>query len=245
MAWTRLVRRREVWWPTVWGWLALLVLATALAALGTLELDDFLSVQAPAHGRDGGGARTLIVEGWLEARELDQAVDAVRRGRYVRVLTTGGPVESWNDESAWPSYADRAAAYLQPRLPASIALRAVPAPAVTRDRTYASARAVAAWLAGAGIDRESVDLYSASVHARRSRTIYRLAFGPGVEVGVLAAAPRCEDEAPWWSTSRGAKAIVGEALSLAWTTCCFWPPNARPHDELRVGSEPPTRKVVP
>jgi hypothetical protein len=219
----RLVRRRELWWPTALGWLIGLCCVAGVATLAALELDDFLSIREPARGRDGLGARTLVVEGWLEARELDQALAALKRGRYVRLLTSGGPIESWNDESPWPSYAERAAAYLRPRLPPGIVLLAVPAPAVARDRTYASAQAVAARLGGAGLGAEPLDVFTVSIHARRSRTVNRLAFGPAVEVGVLPAAPRGYDAQRWWSSSRGAKAVIGELLSLAWTTCCFWP----------------------
>jgi len=61
------------------------------------------------------------------------------------------------------------------------------------------------------------------VHARRSRLAYRLAFGPGVEVGVIAAPPRRYDIDRWWLTSEGAKTVLDELLSLAWTKCCFWP----------------------
>ena len=219
----RLVRRREVWWPTAFGWLAGLGCLAALLVLAALGLDDFLTVHEPARGADGLGARTLVVEGWLEAHELDQALAALKDGRHARVLTSGGPVESWNGESRWSSYAERAASYLRPRLPPGIELQAVPAPAVTRDRTYASARAIAAWLDRRGLGAEPVDLYTASIHARRSRMVYRLAFGPSVEVGVLAAAPRGWDAQRWWTSSRGAKAVIGEFLSLAWTACCFWP----------------------
>ena len=230
------MRRRELWWPTAFGWLAGLCCLAAWAALAAVKLDDFLSVHEPARGRDGLGARTLVVEGWLEARELDQALAALKTGQHARVLTSGGPVESWNDESPWPSYAERAASYLRPRLPPGVALQAVPAPAVARDRTYASAQAVAAWLAGAGPGAEPIDLFTVSIHARRSRMVYRLALGPAVEVGVLTAAPRGYDARHWWWSSRGAKAVIGEFLSLAWTACCFWPdaPSAaaaatRPH----------------
>ena len=227
MAAWRLVRRRELWWPTAFGWLAALGCLAALATLAAVNLDDFLSVREPARGHGGLGARTLVVEGWLEARELDQALATLKGGHHARVLTSGGPVESWNDESRWPSYAERAASYLRPRLPPGIELQAVPAPGVARDRTYASARAVAAWLAAAGLGAEPIDLYTVSSHARRSRMVYRLAFGPEVEVGVLAAAPRGYDAQRWWTSSRGAKAVIGEFLSLAWTACCFWPDAVR------------------
>jgi len=69
------------------------------------------------------------------------------------------------------------------------------------------------------------------VHARRSWLVYRMAFGDGVEVGVLSARPTGYDLQRWWTTSTGVKTVIGEALSLAWTKCCFWPAPKGSHEE--------------
>ena len=217
-----LFRRREVLLPTFSGWLLLLAVALTLALLAGQGLPALLTVDAPAHGSDGRGATTLVVEGWLDARDLDHALAAMRGARYQRVLTTGGPIEAWNDAPGWNSYAERAAEYLAARAPAGLPVVAVPAPATEQDRTYRSALEVAAWIRAAGVEAGAVDLYSAGIHARRSRSVYRLALDPTIEVGVRAA-PNPPFIRSWWTSSRGAKAVIGEALSLAWTTCCFWP----------------------
>jgi hypothetical protein len=217
-----LFRRREVLLPTRTGWLLLLAVALALALTAGQGLPGLLTVDAPARGSDGRGATTLVVEGWLDARDLDHALAAMRAGRYQRVLTTGGPIETWNDAPEWNSYAERAAEYLAARAPAGLPVVAVPAPPTEQDRTYRSALQVAAWLRATGVEAGAVDLYSAGIHARRSRSLYRLAFDPAIEVGVRAA-PNPSFVRSWWTSSRGAKAVIGETLSLAWTTCCFWP----------------------
>src|SRR5258706_222987 len=81
-----LFRRRHVWVPTVWSWL-LFGLACGLAALFALRhLSSFLAPNEPL------GARLLVVEGWIPADELDQALRAYEKGGYQRVVTTGGPV---------------------------------------------------------------------------------------------------------------------------------------------------------
>jgi len=235
-----LFRRREVLLPTPTGWLLLLaILATAATLLGR-ALPDLLTVDELAHGPDGRGAKTLVIEGWLDAREHDQALPAIRSGRYQRVLTTGGPIESWNDVSEWKTYADRAAAHLASR-GIGTPIRAIPAPPTQQDRTYRSAFSIREWAADAGVGLDVIDLYTAGIHARRSRTVYRLALGPGVEVGVLSAAIP-DEQRHWWSGSRGAKAVLGEVLSLAWTTCCFWPATPG-HDA--DGSTPPSKSTAP
>ncbi|CAM5183445.1 hypothetical protein [Eoetvoesiella caeni] len=98
---------------------------------------------------------------------------------------------------------------------------------------------VRVWTRSAGVALDFIDLYSAGVHARRSRLVYRLALGPAVEVGVLAATPPGFDPQRWWSSSAGAKSVIGETLSWLWTECCFWPPAPRSADErLSVTAQP-------
>ncbi|MDE2297675.1 MAG: hypothetical protein KGL99_17295 [Burkholderiales bacterium] len=218
-----LFRRRQVWLPTLWGWLVLMgmavlgVVAFAHAAYGWLAPVD------PAPGADGLGARTLVVEGWLDETELAQALAAFRRGHYERVLTTGGPIEAWVDVGDWKNYAVRAASTLRAHGITSVPVIAVPAPASRQDRTYLSAVMVRDWAARRQVALGAIDLYSAGVHARRSRLLYRMALGDAVEVGVIAAHPTDFDAEHWWTSSAGAKSTMGETLSLAWTLCCFWP----------------------
>ena len=219
-----LIRRRQVWLPTLWGWLVLCLLGALTAVALALGANDFLAPNEPARGRDGSGARTLVVEGWLDAPEIAQAVAAFRRGRYARVLTTGGPIEPWSDIGGWQNYAVRGAAYLRRHGLTEVPIIAVPAPETQQDRSYLSALMVREWAEQSGTKLEAIDLFSAGVHARRSRWVYRMALGGDVEVGVFAAVPKEFDAEHWWRTSSGTKTTLGEAISLLWTGCCFWPP---------------------
>jgi hypothetical protein len=214
-----LLRRRHVWLPTLWGWLLLIVIAVAACTALAVSSYALLAPEAPARN-----ARTLVVEGWLDPPELKQAVEAFRRGHYERVLTTGGPIEPWVDVGGWGNYAARAAAYLRTNgLAAEVPVIAVPAPETKLDRTWLSAQMVREWAQRSNVALDSIDLYSSGVHARRSWMVYRMAFGSGAEVGVLAAEPVDFDAKHWWTSSAGAKATMSEIVSLAWTQCCFWP----------------------
>ncbi|MEO5696576.1 MAG: hypothetical protein ABIQ60_05505 [Burkholderiaceae bacterium] len=226
-----LFRRRQVWVPTLWGALALLVLAAAALFALAFAANGFLAPTSPARGVDGSGARTLVVEGWIDATELAQAVARVEQGRYERVLTTGGPIEAWSDAGDWKTYAHRAAGHLRTHGVTSVPVLALPAPASKQDRTYLSAVMVRDWAQRSGVTLRAVDLFTAGVHARRSRLLYRMALGDAVEVGVIAADPQDFDARRWWTTSAGAKSTLGEALSLAWTHCCFWPASPGSHEE--------------
>ncbi len=226
-----LFRRRQVWVPTLWGALVLLVLAAAGLVALAFAANGLLAPTAPARGADGSGARTLIVEGWLDAAELAQAAARIERGRYERVLTTGGPIESWSDADNWKTYAQRAAGHLRTHGVTSLPVVALPAPASRQERTYLSAVMVREWAQRSGVTLRAVDLFTAGVHARRSRLLYRMALGDAVEVGIIAAEPKDFDPRRWWTSSVGAKSTLGEALSLAWTHCCFWPAAPGSHEE--------------
>jgi hypothetical protein len=221
-----LLRRRQVWLPTVWGWLLLLVVAALLVLTAGRFANRFLAPTEPA-----AGARTLVVEGWLDAPELDQAMEALRRGHYERVVTTGGPLEELPMAHTIGSYAELAADYLRRRGLRELPIIAVPAHSTAQDRTFLSAVAVREWARVSGIRLDSFDVFSAGAHARRSRLAYRLAFGPEVDIGVIAARQASIDADRWWASSSGVKATMGETLSLGWTLCCFWPPAAGSHGE--------------
>ena len=218
-----LFRRRTVWWPTLTGALVLLVIATLAIVLAARQAGEWLHVDEPAHGGDGRGARVLVVEGWLDEDALDAAVVAFREGRYERVVTSGGPIEGWREGQTASNFAERAAGYLKRHGLADVPVDAAPTPAIPQDRTFLSALVVRDWIRRRGLAADAIDIYSDSVHARRSRAVYRLAFGPNVEVGVRAARPRTYDLARWWRTSQGTKSVLDETISLTWTTCCFWP----------------------
>ena len=231
--------RRPLWLPTLWGALLLSGLAALVVVLAARGLGGYLSPIDPARGKDGHGARLLVVAGWLDETELNDASAAFRRGHYARIVTSGGPIESWQEGIAYPTFAERAANYLRRHGLADVPVTAVPAPASGQERTFLSAVMVREWARREGMRLDALDLFSAGVHARRSRLAFGLAFGTGVEIGVLAAVPRRYDLDRWWQTSDGAKAVLAELLGLAWTKCCFWPSAAGTHEELWVVPKTP------
>jgi len=221
-----LVRRRVIWLPTIWGWLMLLLIGAAMIALVTRNLHSFLATNEPV------GARVLVVEGWLEPGELDQAVAAFRSGSYERIVTTGGPIYySWGPIQGHATFAERAADYLKKRLP-DASVTAVPTPDTAQHHTYLSGVTVRDWAKRSGITFKRLDVFSSGVHARRSRLLYRLTFGPNVDVGVFAARSASNYDAnAWWRTTTGARMVLDETIRLLWVKCFFWPPAPGSHEE--------------
>jgi uncharacterized SAM-binding protein YcdF (DUF218 family) len=214
-----LARRRSVWLPTLWGWLVLCSLLAAMLVMAARNLYPFLAVNAPV------GAQVLVIEGWIDRDGFDQALNAFRDRGYERVLITGAPFQAWSASEPYPNAAERGAAYLTSKgLPAS-KVSAVPGPAALTDRTFASAVAVRDWARRSGLELRAIDVFSQGAHARRSRLMFRLAFGSDVRVGVLAARSAGIDER-WWRSARGAREVLDQAVALAWTTLFFRPPAA-------------------
>jgi hypothetical protein len=211
-----LIQRREVWLPTIWGWLALLLLGCSAAVLGGRSLHPFLALNEPI------GARVLVVEGWIDPSSLDQAVAAFQSGGYEMVVTTGGPVD-WPEVYGSATFAALAATYLRQHGLAAGSVIAVSAPATSHDRTFLSALMVREWMRRSGIKYDKLDVFSQGAHARRSRLLYRLAFGSDFGIGILAARSADYDAGQWWRTSTGAREVLEQAIGLLWVKCFFWP----------------------
>jgi hypothetical protein len=218
------IRQREIWLPTIWGWLALLLIGAATIVLVARNLHSFLAPNEPV------GARVLVVEGWMNSEGLDQAVAAFRSGGYERVVITGGPIESWL-EFRHATFAEWAAEYLKRHGLRDASVTAVPTPLSAQDRTFLSAVVVREWAKRSGLAFDALDVFSSGTHARRSRLLYRLAFGPNVKVGVLAARSSDYDADAWWRTSIGARDVIDQAIGLLWVKCFFWPPPPGSHEE--------------
>ena len=229
-----LFRRRHVWVPTVWMWLALATACGLTALFALRHLYAFLAPNAPV------GARLMVVEGWMPVDELDQALRAYQRGHYEHLVTVGGPIIDPYEHRETGSYAVRARDYLVKNGVPGEAAVAVPSPASAQDRSFLNAVMLRDWVAGSGMKLDSVDLFSSGVHSRRSWLLHRLAFGSQVRVGIMAATPITYDPDAWWRTSAGAKEVLGEALSWLWTELFFRPGQPGSHEE-RWGVTPSAR----
>jgi len=223
----RLFRRREILLPTLLGWVLLAILLGASALVALHRVYGFLAVNQPVPG-----AELMVVEGWLSEEELDQAVAAFDHGGYDLLVTTGGPIERWSGLIGFSSFAELSADYLTRQGVPPDQVVAVPAPASVQERTFLTAVKLREWLQAEGHRYDAIDILTSGTHARRSRRLFQQAMGPETDVGVLSAQPSGYDPAAWWRSSAGVKTVLGETISMAWTVCCFRPPEPGSHEEL-------------
>lgn len=227
-----LVRRREIWIPTTWGWMSILLVLLLSAVFAARHLYSFLAPNQPV------GARLLVVEGWMGADELDQAVELFRARRYEHVFTTGGPIPSGFEKLGRDSFAELARDVLLRRGMPEDAVTAVPTPASAQDRSFLSAVMLREWTKKERVRVEALDLLSSGVHSRRSWLVYRMAFGPEVRIGILATRSSAYNPASWWRTSVGAKTVLSETISLIWTEIFFRP--GAPGSQAEMWGRPQT-----
>jgi uncharacterized SAM-binding protein YcdF (DUF218 family) len=98
----------------------------------------------------------------------------------------------------------------------------VPAPQVERDRTYASALRLRAWLEKQGPLPRHLTVVSSGVHSRRSRNLFQKAFGRDTEVGIIAVRDTGFDPSHWWTTSDGFRTVTDEIIAYVYVTVFFW-----------------------
>jgi hypothetical protein len=226
-----LLRRRQVLVPTLLGWTVLVLALASAAVVAVRSAYAFLAVTRPV------GAHLLVIEGWMPNEQLDQALAVYRAGSFEHVFTTGGPISEFETPSA-PSYAERARNYLVAQGLPGDRVAAVPAPPSAQDRSFLNAVTLRDFLAKSGLRADSLDVVSVGAHCRRSWLVYRLAFGDGARVGMIAVRPGEYDPEAWWRTSAGAKDVLGEWIGWAWTVLFFHPGARGSHEELWGSAQP-------
>lgn len=221
----QLLRRRQVWVPTLWGWLALFAVLGVVSLLAVRNVYGFLAPNEPV------SARTLVVEGWVPVEELDQAVTVFHDGGYERAITTGGPMEHDFERPDGRTYAARAHDYLVLRGVPESSVVALPSPASAQDRSFLNAVMLREWLDRSGGGVTAVNIFSSGPHCRRSLLLHRLAFGSRYQVGILAGRPAEYEPEVWWRTSAGARDVIGESIGWVWTRFFFRPGDPGSHEE--------------
>ena len=212
-----LLQRRQCIVPTWRGWLLLLLVIGLTGVFIVRNLYGFLAVNDPLPGD------ILVIEGWSSDYVIEGAVEDFRKSQYKRICLTGGPIEVGNALREHKTYAEYAKAMCVKLGLAAEVLHAIPAAAVEKDRSYASALALRKWLYENGAADAKINIAGNGAHSRRTRLIYEKALGPGVRLGISNEPERTFDPKRWWASSQGFRIVMDETIAYTYARFFFSP----------------------
>jgi hypothetical protein len=123
----------------------------------------------------------------------------------------------------WKNTANVAAASLLRMGFDSTRLRVVPSSEIIDDRTYNSARALAAWIRINRPETRSLNLMTSSVHGGRSRLLFQEGIGDSIAVGIISCPNYYYNEENWWRSTKGVRETLNEAIGYFYTRYFFHP----------------------
>lgn len=212
-----LIKRKEIWVITIKGWLVIAAICMITLGFFVKFVHPFFTVTDPIRGK------ILVVEGWLPRYAIESAIQEFKAHGYKKIITTGGPISSRLPCGEYKNYAELASAVLQDLHVDPERIIAVPAPDAKKDRTYVAARALKRWFDQNERQRESLDIITLGLHARRSLILHKMALGANVAVGVISVPDRGYDPNRWWRYSQGVKNVINEVIGYIYTRFIFRP----------------------
>jgi hypothetical protein len=154
-------------------------------------------------------AEVLLVEGWIGSDGLRNAAVEFEQSGYQYIVATGGRTE---DRRSPSNFADLAGQELIRLGVPKDRIIIAPTGEIARERTFESAAAAWRGLQFKGIHPKALNVFTLSVHARRSRFVYAKVYAPATQVGVIAWTPSDYKTAPWWRSSSRTKCFLKEIV---------------------------------
>ncbi len=213
-------------WPTLLGWLCILLLLLVPSLLWVFRGESFLSQTARVP------ARILVVEGWISAEGLDAAAQEFKTGGYSTLVATGSLTGAKWEAKRWDYTQAAYEQFVKDGIaPERIILASAGDPEVRR--TYSMALATRNALLAHHLLGEDVNIFTRGPHARRSRLIYARVLGSPSHVGSIAWIPPGFLDLPWWRSSERTKDMLTETPGY-FVELIFGPRRAPPapsHDK--------------
>lgn len=216
--------RREAW-VLSWRGRGLLALLLVAAAAGWgMGVYPFLAVTERVP------ASVLVIEGWTGSAAMRQAAEEFRTGGYRTALLVRPVLGQY----------DRDGRFLGERIAEALVEYGVPQhqlvtiypDTVQKDRTYHIATATLQWIASQPAPVSGVNVATLGPHARRSRLLFRKAFGTDCPVGIVSLRNLAYDPAHWWRTSEGVREVLGEFIAYSYARLMFREPQPEPQQPL-------------
>lgn len=227
----RLIQRKERMGFTLWGWLVVALAIVLILVVFCVGVYPFLAETRPVN------ADILVVEGWLPDYALQDAMEEFESQDYRLLVTTGTPLTSGSFLSEYKTCPAIAYATLKKLGFDETRMVPVSAPAVKKDRTYASACALKKWLQTTqALPVKAVNICSFGPHARRSRLLYEKALGENLAVGIIALKSQEYVPSSWWKSSNGVRTVISETIAYIYARVFFHPSGCRNIEAVQRGS---------
>ncbi len=224
-----LLRRYELWLPSLRGLLVALCLLVGGLGLAVRNQCVFLSVN------DRVGGDLLVLEGWVPDHVVRAAMDEFRSGGYRQLLVTGGGIDRGESLSEWKTYAELGQASLIRLGFPREKISAVIGPQADRDRTFNCALQLREWFLRQGGIPPVIQVISTGPHCRRTRLMFEVGLGPKIRVGILAVPDPAYPQRRWWINSTGFREVIAESIAYVYARFIF---HATPVGDLDGASAP-------
>lgn len=217
MALLGLLKRKQCWFPSVYGWLLIGVVFFVVNILFMFTAQPFLAPNHPIK------SEILVVEGWVPDYVFELAKAEFESKNYKLLFVTGEPTEKGSYLTEFNNFAEIGAKTLLKLGMNPDQVVAVPAPFVVRDRTYETALALKKWFHDSGMKVNSVNLLSLGAHSRRSRMLFEKALDFEVKVGIIAVTNQDYNPKRWWRYGDGVRTTISEAIAYVYARFLFHP----------------------
>lgn len=205
-------------WSLTWkGWLLLALIGALIFWFTVTRVQGFLAIQKPIK------ADALLIEGWVDDRVIEGAIEEFYRGDYRSIIVTGMPFYRGGYLREYKNQAEAITATLVKLGIPPDRILPVSIPEVKKDRTAAMALGVKEKLFQEKLKIRSINIYSFDVHTRRSYLIYQRVLKPRIRVGAIAHPNTGYDPDRWWTSSTGFRSVIEEAIAYIYARFLWHP----------------------
>lgn len=205
----RLIQRRTVWWPTLSGWILIVLLLIGPCVFWWFEGESLLSATRRQ------AAEILVVEAWIGNKGIQAAAAEFANPayNYRYIVVTGGSTSSRWEEHHWRYTEMAKEELLRSGIPPNHIIVA-PSKDTESQRTFAASTAVRHMLQEKELHPSAINVFTLGAHAMRSRLIFAKLHEPAIKVGVVSWIPEDYKDTPWWKSSERAKDILTESAGF-------------------------------
>lgn len=159
-------------------------------------------------------AEILVVEGWIHDKYFDLVVEEFHNGYYQQIITTGAYLSNIKSDTSCLSYPQRAAERLEERGVPKDKIIQLPWNEFYETKTFSSFLPLKNWLQTQDPKIKTLNLYTASVHARKSYLLCRKALEDDIQIGVISGPAMEYNPRLWIFSKRGIWLVFKNTGSL-------------------------------